>query len=189
MVMILVGSGTVLFQTNGEGFCRCGLAVGEIVIQVENLGKMYRIGAPQAQYKTLRDALMGAVKRPISSASNSPAFNSAITMKFFGPFGSVSFEVKRGDVVGIIGRNGAGKDDSSQNTFPDYRTDGGQGQDPRGRVGSLLEVGTGFHPELTGTREYLSEWGDLGDEAETRLSESLTRLSPLQRLKSFWIHR
>jgi lipopolysaccharide transport system ATP-binding protein len=68
----------------------------------------------------------------------------------------VSFEVKRGEVVGVIGRNGAGKSHAAQDLDPDYRTDLRPGV-LNGRVGSLLEVGTGFHQELTGRENiYLS---------------------------------
>jgi lipopolysaccharide transport system ATP-binding protein len=121
--------------------------VNEIVIQVENLSKIYRIGAPQAQYKTLREALIGAFKRPISWLRNSPLVSP--NSETLWALRNVSLEINRGEVVGIIGRNGAGK--TTLLRILSRVTEPTEGRAIiRGRVGSLLEVGTGFHPELTG---------------------------------------
>jgi lipopolysaccharide transport system ATP-binding protein len=121
--------------------------VDEIAIQVENLSKMYRIGAPQAQYKTLREALIGALKRPIFRLRNSPLATGHPEILW--ALRDVSFEIKRGEVVGIIGRNGAGK--TTLLKILSRITEPTEGRARiHGRVGSLLEVGTGFHPELTG---------------------------------------
>lgn len=121
--------------------------MGEIAIEVHKLSKRYRIGAPQAQYKTLREALIGALKGPISWLRNSP--KAARNHEMLWALRDVSFEIKRGELVGIIGRNGAGK--TTLLKILSRITEPTEGRVRiRGRVGSLLEVGTGFHPELTG---------------------------------------
>jgi lipopolysaccharide transport system ATP-binding protein len=119
----------------------------DIAIRVEGLSKRYRIqqGA-RAHYSTLRDTLVEAVRAPFRRKS---CRDSAGNDSYIWALKGVSFEVKRGEVVGIIGRNGAGKTTLlkilSRITEP---TEGYA--EVHGRVGSLLEVGTGFHPELTG---------------------------------------
>lgn len=127
---------------------------GDVAIRVENLGKRYRIGRREP-YKTLRDSLAGAVRAPfrrLSGGSNGDGGRGELIWALR----DVSFEVRRGEVVGVIGRNGAGKSTLlkilSRITAP---TEGSAVIN--GRVGSLLEVGTGFHPELTGRENiYLS---------------------------------
>ena len=118
----------------------------EFAIRVEGLGKRYRIGAPAMNYRTLRETLLEAVRAPArflrGEASNGD-LNTIWALK------DVSFEVKQGQVLGVIGRNGAGK--STLLKILSRVTDPTEGiGEIHGRVGSLLEVGTGFHPELTG---------------------------------------
>jgi lipopolysaccharide transport system ATP-binding protein len=110
-----------------------------LAISVENLGKMYHIGAKQARHDMLRDALVARFRRNGGSKTDNILW----------ALDDVSFEVKRGEVVGIIGGNGAGK--STLLKILSRITEPTKGQVTiHGRVGSLLEVGTGFHPELTG---------------------------------------
>ena len=131
----------------------------DIAIRVENLGKRYRIGGKQERYKTLRDSLVQTASAPVRAAGSllrRGGHHDGAPEEIIWALKDVSFEVKRGEVVGIIGRNGAGK--STLLKILTRITDPTEGRAViRGRVASLLEVGTGFHPELTGRENlYLS---------------------------------
>jgi lipopolysaccharide transport system ATP-binding protein len=122
--------------------------MSDLAFRVENISKRYRIGLAQERPDTLRDLLVSSFRRikhllsnPESGRFDDPAHIWALK--------DVSFELKKGQVLGIVGRNGAGK--STLLKILSRVTDPTEGYgEIHGRVGSLLEVGTGFHPELSG---------------------------------------
>jgi lipopolysaccharide transport system ATP-binding protein len=125
------------------------------IIKVEGLGKQYRIGVRFQQFATLRDSLSRAVRKPLD------VLRSNGDSGMFWALKDVDFEVAPGEVVGVVGRNGAGKSTLlkilSRITQP---TTGSA--ELYGRVASLLEVGTGFHPELTGRENVFLNGAILG---------------------------
>lgn len=120
--------------------------MGAPIIEVKGISKKYRIGHRE-NYLSLRDSLTKIIKKPLNLLRGSS--DTGVANDEFWALKDVSFNVEQGEVIGIIGRNGAGKTTMlkilSRITYPT------KGEiHIRGRVASLLEVGTGFHPELTG---------------------------------------
>ena len=120
----------------------------DLAIRIEDLGKQYRIGASPQKYQTFRDTLVNFAAAPIRRIRKSlPIMNN--DAQTIWALRHINFKVREGQVLGVIGRNGAGK--STLLKILSRVTEPSEGEVViRGRVGSLLEVGTGFHPELTG---------------------------------------
>jgi lipopolysaccharide transport system ATP-binding protein len=115
------------------------------IIRVQDLSKQYVIGAKSEPYGTFRESLVRAARKPIDMVRS----RATAEKSTFWALKDVSFDVMPGEVVGIIGRNGAGK--STLLKILSRITEPTTGRvELYGRIGSLLEVGTGFHPELTG---------------------------------------
>jgi len=161
--------------------------MSDIAIQVENLGKLYRVGQLQP-YKTLRESLMNAMSAPVHAIASAirrqqykgskvPSDNTIWALR------NASFEVKQGEAVGIIGRNGAGKTTLlkilTRITTP---TEGYA--EIRGRVASLLEIGTGIHPELTG-RENIYLMGSISGMRRAEIDGKFTEIVDFADIEKF----
>jgi len=130
--------------------------MGDIAIRIEEIGKMYRIGGQVVKYRTLRETIsenLSTTFRHITTGTRAKEVIWALR--------HIDFEVHKGQVLGIVGRNGAGK--STLLKILARVTQPSEGfAEIHGRVGSLLEVGTGFHPELTGRENIFLNGAILG---------------------------
>ena len=159
--------------------------MSDTAILVENLGKQYHISALQQdggnyKYKSLRDSIANAVSEPLRAARAMIALNGTredAQDKRIWALKDVSFEVKRGETIGVIGRNGAGK--STLLKLLARITEPTEGRaEIHGRTGSLLEVGTGFHPELSGRANIFLNGSIAWNEARGDCAAIRSRSSP-----------
>jgi lipopolysaccharide transport system ATP-binding protein len=137
--------------------------MSEIAIRVENLSKQYRVNPARVRNDTIRDALVatGARLNTRIRSTLKSSIDGQSSSSTFWALRDVTFSVNRGEVVGIIGRNGAGKSTLLKILSQITEPTGGRAE-IYGRVASLLEVGTGFHPELTGRENIFLNGAILG---------------------------
>jgi lipopolysaccharide transport system ATP-binding protein len=134
----------------------------EPIIEIKNLGKKYRINHEKGKYVALRDVIANIFRKPFSFIKDKTKnFVGINTKEDYWALKGVNLEINRGEIVGIIGKNGAGK--STLLKILSQITPPTEGEVTiKGKVGSLLEVGTGFHPELTGRENIFLNGAILG---------------------------
>ncbi len=146
-------SGSLVFFSaacgDGKGFS--AVMTNQLAVSVQGVGKAYRIARNAEKFYHLSDAIMNKIKNPLQR----------VERETFWALRNIDFQIDRGECVGIIGRNGAGK--STLLKLLSRITPPSEGRiELYGRVGSLLEVGTGFHPELTGRENIFLNGAILG---------------------------
>ena len=152
----------------------------DIVIQVRGLGKKYTLGHQKEPYLTLSDTIVHTVKAPFHHFLHQTVKQSR---NQFWALKDVTFDIHKGEVVGVIGRNGAGK--STLLKILSRITTPTEGEiDLIGRVGSLLEVGTGFHPELTG-RENIFLTGSILGMKKREIEEKFEEIIKFAEIEKF----
>jgi ABC-type polysaccharide/polyol phosphate transport system ATPase subunit len=138
--------------------------MNDVAIRVEDLGKKYHIGGKEKSYTRIGDKAIDMISSPFRRMKRlltGQSMSAADLDQIFWALNKVSFEIKQGEIVGVIGHNGAGK--STLLKILSRITEPTTGYaDVFGRVGSLLEVGTGFHPELTGRENVFLNGSILG---------------------------
>jgi lipopolysaccharide transport system ATP-binding protein len=147
--------------------------MSDLAIRVVGLGKQYRIGDRVERYRTLRDVLVNAASAPRRWLARFQAADGRQTANAIWALRDITFDVRQGQVLGVIGRNGAGKSTLLKILSRVTEPTEGLGE-IHGRIGSLLEVGTGFHPELTGRDNIYLNGAILGmkhTEIETKFDE------------------
>ncbi len=155
------------------------------VIRVENLSKKYIIEHQQkrASHTTLRDSIANSAKGLLKPFKRGESQVSKLGSEEFWALKDVSFEIKQGDRVGIIGRNGAGKSTLLKILSRIVEPTGGR-IGIKGRVASLLEVGTGFHPELTG-RENISLNGAILGMSKAEIAQKFDEIVAFAEVEKF----
>src|SRR4051812_3030534 len=130
--------------------------MSRLAIRVDNLSKRYRLGRRE-RYLALRDVLTNAMTAPVRVFRRKPKLEGELMWALK----DVNLDVSQGEILGIVGRNGAGKSTLLKILTRITKPSSGRAH-IWGRVGSLLEVGTGFHPELTGRENIFMSGSILG---------------------------
>ena len=150
------------------------------IVRVEGLSKQYRLGSRDSAYDTLRESLVEAVRTPFRRLRGN---NGTPDRDMIWALQNLNFEVAPGEVLGIVGRNGAGKSTLLKVLSRITQPTTGRAE-LFGRVASLLEVGTGFHPELTGRENIYLNGAVLGMK-RTEIDQKFDQIVEFSELEKF----